>query len=216
MMLPPLQAVLTLASGVSAFMSKNESKFYRASVQKQFFLKKGKALIFKHCFLSGTEQNSFNGSVSTVHMYSHFPAGSTKCTPPRILLLDWSHVLIHMLLQWLATTLVRCFTGSEHPYARENWPEQIHRWRLHLLLCTKLWSVVRTPGGLTRIYQLAEVQHEPEEDFAQGGWGAGGGRNSCEWPRWADSCSSRSRTCRLTVGGILRSKLMSISDGMTL
>lgn len=134
-------------------------------------IKKGKNLHFKQSisykiWVWYRKKPSFSGSLLVVHMYSHFPAGSTKCTPPRILLLGWSHVLIHMLLQWLATILAGFLTGTEHLYARDNWPEQIHKWHLHLLLCTKLWSVVRTPGRSTRIYQLAEVQRSPEEDFA--------------------------------------------------
>lgn len=161
-MLPPLQIVLTC---------KGEKWIQILSISCIKIKKREKPSFLSTAFPVKSESdtgkiNSFSGSLLIVHMYSHFPAGSTKCTPPRILLLGWSHVLIHMLLQWLATILVQFFIGTEHSYARDNWPEQIHKWHLHLLLCTKLWSVVRTPGRSTRIYQLAEVQHTSEEDFA--------------------------------------------------
>lgn len=87
----------------------------------------------------------------------HFPASSTEGPPPRVRLLCWSHVLVHVFLQRSGTVSVWRFTQMGHLWVPKNWPEQIHRWHLHLLLCTRLWSVVQTPGGITTNYRWAQV-----------------------------------------------------------
>lgn len=186
------------------------------------FCKESFWFVFLHCELLqeyNEDKNSFNNSVTNSDL--HFPARSTKGAPPRIAVLCWSRVLVHMFLQRLGPVLVCHFTRTGHLEASENWPEQIHKWHLHLLLCTRLWSVVQTPGGISMIYRWAQVWRQHENDFSRGCWEAGRrtpriSNSSCQRPWRADSRGPKWRTCRLTVGGILRSKLMSISDGMTL
>lgn len=105
-----------------------------------------------------------------------------------------------------------------------RWPEQIRKWHPLLLLCTTLWSAFQTPGGVRMIKKLVWVQHRAQGDLRQTPsacwWVFYHGQTRLVFCGLAEISSAsetlRRHTCRFTVGGILMSKLTSISAGMTL
>lgn len=140
--------------------------------------------------------------------HSHLSAGLAEGPPPRIALLRRRDILVHMFLQWTAARLAssqrrnNVSSGATFTHLSKFVSDVLPCFFAPLFdLPFKLLARVRNDKGVS-------VGSTPKVTLDTGGLLAS---------KSAQRLKSTGRhTCRSTVGGILRSKLTSISAGMTL
>lgn len=97
----------------------------------------------------------------THYVCSHWLAGSTEGAPPGIILVCWSHILVHVFLQRMVANLIQLTTRTHYSRMRywvyKHWPEQICRWHLLLLPYTTVWSVFQTPSRIMIIKKFVSL-----------------------------------------------------------